>query len=135
MVVIEVEETNNVNPPKSKAKSRSASTSASANRDASDGFETASDAELPSDGDDEDYNNDGGGARNIGEQQQPQGELEDQTVAPQAQSEGTLNDDDRKQVSSCFAARFLCLRSLYFVYILKCSIRIVHPGISPDFVL
>ncbi|KAF5471400.1 hypothetical protein F2P56_008206 [Juglans regia] len=97
MVVIEVDETNNVNPPKSKSKSRSASTSASANRDASDGFETASDAELPSDGDDEDYNNDGGEARKIGEQQQAQGELEDQTVAPQAQSEGTLNDDDRKQ--------------------------------------
>ncbi|XP_041027433.1 tetratricopeptide repeat protein 1 isoform X2 [Juglans microcarpa x Juglans regia] len=97
MVVIEVEETNNVNPPKSKSKSRSTSTSASANRDASDGFETASDAELPSDGDDEDYNNDGGGARDIGEQQQPQGELEDQKVAPQVQSEGTLNDDERKQ--------------------------------------
>lgn len=92
-----MDETNNVNPPKSKSKSRSASTSASANRDASDGFETASDAELPSDGDDEDYNNDGGEARKIGEQQQAQGELEDQTVAPQAQSEGTLNDDDRKQ--------------------------------------
>ncbi|KAG7961053.1 hypothetical protein I3843_10G158600 [Carya illinoinensis] len=98
MVVIEVEETNTINPPKTKSKSRSASTSANANKDASDGFETASDAELPSDGDDEDYNNDGEGARNIGEQQQPQGELEHETVAPQAQSEGTLNDDDdRKQ--------------------------------------
>lgn len=65
MVVIQAEESNKVNPPTSKSEP---SRSANANRDASDGFETASDTELPSDDDagNGNGNNDGGASSSGG---------------------------------------------------------------------
>ena len=73
MVVIEVEESN-VNPPKPAPSSTS--------HNASDGFETTSDGELPSD--DEDDN--GGDATNTVNAQQQQ-EEDHQIVPPQRQPE------------------------------------------------
>lgn len=97
MVVIEVEETNNVHPPKS------------ASADATDGFETASDAELPSDEE---------------EQQPQQGDREDHILAPQGHSKDALNDDDElNQVRSIFPSNLsaVILNSNYCSRYYKCA--------------
>lgn len=86
MVVIQAEESNKVDPTTSKSEPPR---SANANRDASDGFETASDTELPSDDDvgNSNSNNDGGASSSGG------------NGPPQADSDHALNDDDQlKQV-------------------------------------
>ncbi|XP_062163101.1 uncharacterized protein LOC133870075 isoform X2 [Alnus glutinosa] len=80
MVVIQAEESNKVDPTTSKSEPP---TSANANRDASDGFETASDTELPSDDDAGNSNNDGGASSSGG------------NGPPQADSDHALNDDDQ----------------------------------------
>lgn len=82
MVVIQAEESNKVDPPTSKSEP---SRSANANRDASDGFETASDTELPSDDDagNGNGNNDGGASSSGG------------NGPPQANSDSALIDDEQ----------------------------------------
>ncbi|GMY35535.1 tetratricopeptide repeat protein 1 isoform X2 [Fagus crenata] len=77
MVVIQVEESN-VNPPKS---------AASTSVNASDGFETASEGELPSD-DDKDKDNDGDASNSLNLQQ------EDQISAPQPEPDSSSQNDD-----------------------------------------
>ncbi|XP_023895719.1 uncharacterized protein LOC112007582 isoform X1 [Quercus suber] len=93
MVVIEVEESN-VNPPKPAPSSTS--------HNASDGFETASDGELPSDDDDDDNDNGGGATNTVNAQQQQQ--EDHQIVPPQPQPEeydeadsSSQNDDALQQ--------------------------------------
>ncbi|KAK4604881.1 hypothetical protein RGQ29_013085 [Quercus rubra] len=90
MVVIEVEESN-VNPPKPAPSSTS--------HNASDGFETASDGELPSD---DDNDNDGDAMNTVNAQQQQ--EKDHQIVLPQPQPEehdeadsSSQNDDALQQ--------------------------------------
>ncbi|XP_050272403.1 uncharacterized protein LOC126715699 isoform X3 [Quercus robur] len=94
MVVIEVEESN-VNPPKP------APAPSSTSHNASDGFETASDGELPSD-DDDDNGSDATNAVNA--QQQEQQQEDHQIVPPQPQPEehdeadsSSQNDDALQQ--------------------------------------
>ncbi|KAM3714447.1 hypothetical protein ACB098_01G335700 [Castanea mollissima] len=90
MVVIEVEESN-VNPPKPAPSSTS--------HNASDGFETASEGELPSD---DDNDNDGDATNTVNAQQQQQ--EDHQIVPPQPQPEehdeadsSSQNDDALQQ--------------------------------------
>ncbi|KAL4654473.1 hypothetical protein ACB092_01G381400 [Castanea dentata] len=94
MVVIEVEESN-VNPPKPVPSSTS--------HNASDGFETASEGELPSD-DDNDNDGDATNTVNAQQQQQQQQQEDHQIVPPQPQPEehdeadsSSQNDDALQQ--------------------------------------
>ncbi|KAE8056096.1 hypothetical protein FH972_012892 [Carpinus fangiana] len=83
MVVIHAEESSKVDPPTSRSEP---SRSANANRDASDGFETASDTDLPSDDDggNSNNNNDEGAISSGGD------------GPPQAHSDHALNHDEEE---------------------------------------
>jgi hypothetical protein len=98
MVVIQAEESSKVEPPTSRSEP---SRSANANRDASDGFETASDTDLPSDDDggNSNNNNDGGAISSGGD------------GPPQAHSDQALNDDDeevKQVIQRCNLFSFNC---------------------------
>lgn len=107
MVIIQQDETEEqvVNPPQpAKSAKSSASSNVDGNKEASDGFETASDAELGSDGENDD---DGGaGACSHGGDAQKESEKQNhpQEEAPRSDSsEVVSNSEDAKQV------RFGCL--------------------------
>lgn len=101
MVVIEHQQTEDEeqtsNPPKAVT---AKSSTADAGKDVSDGFETASDAELGSDGDDND-GEDGGVERSRGEEQPRQQEQElDQALCDS--SNDASNSEELAQVLFCY---------------------------------